>query len=194
MIPGITASMKRPSAGIAWNPADKGSAVILAENDLWAYKTTTTTNTYHVARVAAPKSSGKWYFEALSTAGGIKGIGLASLTMPLEYTNIALPGNNYCFYFNNAGIWYNNGNYYGSSNTYATGHVIGVAFDADAGTVAFYRNGILVAGPVNLGTGKTYTPAVMLRDFDNGPGGPLGYKLKPTPQYAPPAGYSAWTP
>lgn len=193
MIPGITAGRRKPSSGIAWNPADKGSAVTLADSNAWAYKTSATLTTYYVARAAAAKSSGKWYFEAQVTGNGFAGIGLASPTMPLEYASVALAGHNYCFFFANGQVWYNGGSYAGAAGSGYSSGVIGVAFDADAGTIRLYRNGVYLNFQQSLGTGKTYMPAVSLRDY-SGDGIPMGYRLKATPQYAPPAGYQSWTP
>lgn len=193
MIVGIVASRRLTTAGLAWNPADKGSAITLSENNTFAYKTTTSTSTFYVGRAAAAKSSGKWYFETTLSGAGYTMFGLASPTMPLEYTNITLPGHLYCLFSSTGQCWFNGGNY-ASGIQHSPGQVMGLAWDAAAGTARLYRGGVYQGIQINVGANRTYTPAVVIRDFDNSVAGPSGYRIKPTPIYTPPAGYLPWAP
>ena len=87
-------------------------------------------------------SSGKWYFEGVTdSSGGHTVFGLSRnpdtyLGQYLGYYN-----NTWGYYLNN-GKKYNNltATAYGSTAT--AGDVIGIAFDADAGTLTFYKNNV----------------------------------------------------
>jgi len=84
-------------------------------------------------------SSGEWYCE-YTHGTGLGMIGLADgETETAFYLGQATKGNGYGYY--STGTTYGNdtgGAAYGAS--YTTGDVIGVAFDADAGTLTFYKN------------------------------------------------------
>jgi len=130
-------------------------------------------------------SSGKWYSEFTITSNSINP-GLATLQ-----TNL-----NNGFLGNDAGGWvygatglkYHNdpgagGVTYGA--TYTSGDVIGVAFDADLGTLTWYKNGSsqgvaytgLTSGPYFFATGGSYSSAAA--NFGQRPfayAAPSGYK------------------
>jgi hypothetical protein len=85
-------------------------------------------------------SSGKWYWEVTATNvnASLSGIGIigqppASLTVDLR-----TPSNGYCYISSGAKGNNNTTSAYGA--TYASGDIIGVALDMDAGTLAFYKN------------------------------------------------------
>lgn len=101
-------------------------------------------------------SSGKWYWECIQTAGTNAMFGLATI----DSTNSFCGGGTTSWgYYGGAGTkWYNNsGTAYGSSFT--TNDVIGVAFDADAGTLVFYKNNTSQGTAFTGLTGSIYTPA-----------------------------------
>jgi hypothetical protein len=83
-------------------------------------------------------SSGKWYWEVTSTNDTAKMIGIATSLAPVD--NWAA-SSAYGWIYNKNGYKYHNGGYSGYGATYTTGDVIGVAFDADNGSLAFYKNG-----------------------------------------------------
>jgi hypothetical protein len=101
-------------------------------------------------------TTGKWYWEATYvSAGGVTGS---------SATGVALSTWNETTYCGDTGSWsyHSNGNKYlnGAAGvaygaTYTTGDIIGVAFDADAGTITFYKNNVsqgqlvsgLISGP-----------------------------------------------
>lgn len=75
-------------------------------------------------------ASGKWYWEAtcLSISGAVRGsVGVATSTQLFGY-------------FSENGNKFNSGGASAYGAIYSTGDVIGVAFDADNGTLTFYRN------------------------------------------------------
>jgi hypothetical protein len=94
-----------------------------------------------VSTVAAPPS-GKWYAEALiSATSGYPLVGIAGTGCTFGTTSyLGGQATMYAYYGAN-GKNYNNGtsNSYGA--TYGAGDIIGVAYDADAGTITFYKNG-----------------------------------------------------
>ena len=83
-------------------------------------------------------SSGKWYWEVTATNSTAKMIGIATSLAPID--NWAASGA-YGWIYNKNGYKYHNGGYGGYGATYTTGDVIGVAFDADNGSLVFYKNG-----------------------------------------------------
>ena len=93
---------------------------------------------YYAIRATFGMTTGKWYFEGLATdddsAVGI-GTSLASLD---NYLGSDAYGYNYAG-FN--GQKYNNGSGSSYGATFGNGDIIGVAFDADNGTLIFYKNG-----------------------------------------------------
>jgi hypothetical protein len=110
--------------------------------------------------IAYPKT-GKWYYEF--APGNVDGLpGIADVTANLQSATGT--------FFTGAILAYA---YYGSGNkslgptntqsaygaTFTTGDVIGVAFDADAGTLVFYKNGVS-QGTAFSGLTGSYIPAV----------------------------------
>ena len=96
------------------------------------------------ARATFGMTSGKWYWECTRTGASsvMFGIGLNSTTLTYAYTSTSYS------YFSTGDKYSNNVSAaYGAS--FASGDVIGVAFDADAGTLTFYKN--------NTSQGTAYT-------------------------------------
>ena len=85
-------------------------------------------------------SSGKWYYEHTFT--GSQNNAIAAGIVPVDDTS-SYPGQN----SNSVGYNFNGTKVIGTTQTsygatYDDGDVIGVAFDADNGTVVFYKNGV----------------------------------------------------
>jgi len=85
-------------------------------------------------------SSGKWYCEEYITAVGTEsslGItkGLAAMN-----TYVGASADSWGYYFN--GQKYTNGSPLSYGSAFTTGDTVGAAFDADNGTIIFYKNGI----------------------------------------------------
>ena len=81
-------------------------------------------------------TSGKWHFETYTVAGtsvGAVGVGDGNL---LQNNNLS----DVVYYLSN-GDKFVNGTFTSYGATWTTGDVIGVACDADSGTVTFYKNG-----------------------------------------------------
>jgi hypothetical protein len=102
-------------------------------------------------------SSGKWYFESTITSGSYQVVGIAnSLTINTGYEGGSVVGN---WAYGTDGSKIVNGVYttpYGAS--YGLNDVIGVAFDADAGTLTMYKNGTSQGTLVSGLPANTYFP------------------------------------
>lgn len=124
-----------------WNPADKGSDVVLSGGNL-----TAAVKVSHAVRSVFAASSRKWYWEVSRTAGVDLFVGVATAAAPVYHASGAYPGANaqsWGYYSYNGNKFFNNlgsGAAYGA--TFAVGAVIGVALDMDAGTLTFYKNGV----------------------------------------------------
>jgi hypothetical protein len=106
-------------------------------------------NAYFNSVATIPITSGKWYWEATITsreasAGQWVQLGIVSSTT--TYTNNAL---GYSGNMSNGYAYYNDGTKAGNGTvtvgygaTFNTNDVIGIAFDDDAGTLTFYKNGV----------------------------------------------------
>ena len=86
-------------------------------------------------------SSGKWYWETTVNSTDGMDVGLAAFNS-LPVTNGWLGTDAKSYAYSSGGDKRNNntGTAYGA--TYGTGDTIGVAFDADNGTLVFYKNGV----------------------------------------------------
>ena len=88
-------------------------------------------------------TSGKWYAEFTLTYSGSTSIANGTVAVGLydggTATYVGQTVNTYGYFSN--GIKYNNGSSVAYGASYASGDIIGMAFDADAGTLTFYKNG-----------------------------------------------------
>ena len=132
-------------------------------------------------------SSGKWYWEVeckSSTSG--QGLMIGILDAAGSITDTI--GNNSGGYAYNAaaGNKYNNGSGSSYGAGFDNGDIIGVAYDADGGSLTFYKNGVSQGVAFSSITSKTYFPAIAMtgtmvasvnhgaRPFAHTP--PTGYK------------------
>jgi hypothetical protein len=90
-------------------------------------------------------SSGKWYWEYVSVSGSNNSLGIATASEALGL----LGGDAYGWGYYNSGVKYNNGSGVAYGATFTNNDIIGIAFDADAGTLTFYKN--------NTSQGTAYT-------------------------------------
>ena len=135
-------------------------------------------------------SSGKWYWEQVMTAdgslaGGFAGIYLASA--PID-TATYLGQNSYGYSYYNSGSKYNNASAVAYGASWTVNDVIGTALDMDAGTIAFYKNGV-AQGTAFTGLSGVYCPATS----DGGTGTitvEFNFGQRPF-SYTPPTGFVA---
>ncbi len=160
------------------NPSDKGTNCTLS-----AQNTAATFSTTGSVRSTLSKSAGKWYWEVLVTATGDLVIGVASASADINQYTGQNPDS--WGYYRLGGVL-NNGSFSGTQSGYAVGDIIGVALDADAKTVQFYKNGVATGGAVT-GLPSTIFAAI---GAGNG-GGAYVVNFGTTPfAYPTPSGYN----
>jgi hypothetical protein len=136
-----------------WNPADKGTGVILSGGNLTASASTSTSANWYSTRSVVSKTSGKWYWEVTVGANTVCiGIGGTGLSL----SNFAGTSADSWGYYGTGVIFNNSAGIGGSPASYAAGDVIGVALDRDVGTVKFYKNGVQQGPTVSGVTGAQF--------------------------------------
>lgn len=152
-----------PSALLAttvttWNASDKGGDVGLTNGDLTA--TWSTNIAYDAVRSVASKSSGRWYFEVTLGNSASVGIGVANSTDNVDDATAGFTTANAIAYISSTGVIVQNNVTRQTVATSTTNDVIGVLLDKDAGTIAFYKNGVaLGTADSNLPMGALYAYA-----------------------------------
>jgi hypothetical protein len=139
-----------------------------------------------------PMTSGKWFAEVqiVTTATG-QWIGVCSNVTAAGYglygAGVRNPGYAYKVSSGNKCNNDNTGTAYGASST--TGDIIGIAMDADAGSITFYKNG------VSLGvafTDMTNSGGGWLFGADSDPNGSFRFNFGQRPfAYTPPTGFKS---
>ena len=115
------------------------------------------------ATMAIPASTGKWYWEATVISGAIGSTGNGMLG--IIRTTQSFSGNYYLGSDANGYSYQSNANKLNNavSTTYGAswtaGDVIGIAFDATAGTLTFYKNNTSQGTAFTATTGVEYFPA-----------------------------------
>lgn len=176
----VTGGAPAPSP-LRWNPADKATTVTLSNSDATA--TVAPAGTTSV-RGTGGKATGKWFYEVLVGGGEYNAIGLGKNTSDIN----SYPGSDAT-----SASYYSLGLKFGGTSagsngaSYGSGASIGVAFDGDAQTVTFFKNGVQQGSPTSLQSG-TYYPMV----GNGGGGSPTVVTLQDTPAY-PIGGYQQWT-
>nr|BAR23499.1 hypothetical protein [uncultured Mediterranean phage uvMED]BAR23550.1 hypothetical protein [uncultured Mediterranean phage uvMED] len=129
--------------------------------------TASTSQTWVTGRGNMAMTSGKFYWEvtinSLSTTSDTAvQLGIGALTAALPSNDGAADSNAYV-YLNSNGQKMSGGSAASYGASYTTGDVIGVAFDADAGTLVFYKNGSSQGTAYSsLDSDKRYAPLVSL--------------------------------
>lgn len=119
-----------------WNALDKSASITLTNGNLDCY---VGSGSFFSIRSTIGMSSGKWYWESVpdSNAGTLVGINTSAANLN-NYPGSDAYG---WGYYQNGNKLTNGGTVaYGAS--FGAGDVLGVAFDADAGTLTFYKNGV----------------------------------------------------
>ena len=95
----------------------------------------------HTSTIATPLS-GKWYAEVeIGSASSYSTVGLVAADSAFTTTSWPAALNGVCYYGNNGNKYIDtSASSYGAS--FGNGDVIGIAYDADNGTVIFYKNGV----------------------------------------------------
>ena len=170
------------------NPLDKAS--ITTSNGNLDFTHAGTTGNWQMIRGTIGVTSGKWYWETTVTdTETILGIatGAASIANDRYVGNDAYGWG----YSGINGQKLNNGSGSSYGNSYTSGDVIGVAFDADAGSLYFYKNGTVQNSGTAAFTGLTsgpYFPAFSIRDTGHTSSINAGQRAF---AYSAPSGYKA---
>jgi hypothetical protein len=149
---------------VTWNLLDQDANQLATDNNLTAYSTVAGW-TYQRANMGV--TSGKWYWESttsVTSATYYVVIGLANYSSPTGSGHMgANAANIYSYgYAANSGNKHNNGVATAYGATFQTvGDVVGIAFDADNGTLTFYKNGVSQGQAFSGITGQgPYYPAI----------------------------------
>ena len=181
------------------NPLDKTAAATLSNGNLQALLN----GVNYFAKSTIAISSGKWYWEVTASATAEDMIGITKS----EVVTTGYFGSQATSY----GYYKTNGNKYNSATgtaygaSYASGDIIGVALDLDAGTLTYYKNGVsqgtaftglsgtFFAGVSTAGTGGTQTINFGQRPFEKWNGSayvantaPSGFKALCTQNFTTP--------
>jgi hypothetical protein len=135
-------------------------------------------------------TAGKWYWEVVPTNGSVFSSMIGVSDQSAAATNRTYTTTNGWAYYSNAQTYYNNTPAsYGA--TFTTNDVIGVAYDADTGSLSFYKNGVSqgVAFSTNL-FGKPIIPAFFNGTSSNAQTYVANFGQRPF-TYTPPTGFKA---
>jgi len=134
-------------------------------------------------------TSGKWYCEMVMNSGSTNGnFGLARFNTTFA-SNSYLGDDTTSWCYATNGNTYTNGTGTSYGSTYTVGDIIGIAFDADAGTLKFYKNGTVQNSGTPAVTGLTSGPYM----FAQGAGSSnvsINFGQQPF-TYTPPSGFVA---
>jgi hypothetical protein len=151
------------------NPLDRATHGSLANGNLDLNTSGgSSPNAYGTTRATFGLSSGKWYWEVTPTSfsdGGMIGIMKADGSLSL---GVGQDSSGWSYL--NGGSKYTGASASSYGASYTTNDVIGIAFDADNGTLAFYKNGASQGTAFTGLTSGPYFPAIS----DNGGSGTTG--------------------
>ena len=138
--------------------------------------------TLQVHGTLAAANSGKWYFEITTTGSSQQWVGIGGAELDSSRKSL------FSYGYNEEGrLFINNVQQGIQFNTFGSGAVIGVAYDADASTVRFYKNGVAQGtSATSVVANKNYSPAM---DVFSG-GGILNAGQRPF-AYTAPSGFKA---
>jgi len=168
------------------NPLDKGTNATVDNGNLRVYSSSGWT--VNRASMAYP-TTGKYYFEWIYTSNTpAASVGIA--TSQAASTSSGLGTDAYGWGYQYNGNKYNNnvGTAYGA--TYTTGDLIGVAFDADAGTLTYYKNNTSQGVAFTGLTTATYFPVSAVAGSSAADAPTINFGQQPF-VYTPPTGFVA---
>jgi len=179
------------------NPLNATPSPSISNGNL--YQVSTTSGHMNGSSSTIAVSSGKWYAEVVFTriAGSTDSffVGLADAAWQAErldaggwYGRFWYFPTGYCYADNGQKYTNNSGTSYGA--TYTQGDVIGVAYDADAGTVVFYKNGVSQGTAYTGITGAKTIAASCYKDSSITLAFDINFGQRPF-AYTAPSGYKA---
>ena len=193
-VPGITTVTSQSDLGgvqranyPTWNPLTAGGLVTFSEGNLRA-SSTSASAPYNIETTMKTPTTGKWYAEISVTQGAsnpVVGIGnnpSASGQTADQYAGYRVNATYVTGSMGATAIT-------GTPATFTTGDVIGIAYDADAGTLVFYKNANLQPGGFSGIIPGNYS-FIVRKDSASGDGGYLNCGQRPF-SYTPPAGFKS---
>ncbi|MBP2303416.1 SPRY domain-containing protein [Azospirillum picis] len=180
-----------PYSGTAWSTSDKAASITLSNGNLTAASTASGDN---IVRAAPSIPTGKFYWEEYVTTGGsslVVGITDAAAILT-GYVGSTSGGYGY----GNVGQKFNGGSGVGFGATFATGDVIGVAFDTATGKLWFSKNGIWQSsGDPASGANPAFTATTGVARYIatsfGGSGGASNLRTSPSAwSYSAPSGFA----
>ena len=168
------------------NPLDNGG-LTLSDGNLTVSRAT---NSHRVCRAGIGITSGKYYWEytlaATTNSTNSSCIGIAKADAPLDNSYVGETASGWAFYSaNGQKVTSDSWSSYGSGMS--NGDTIGVAFDADNGTLAFYQNGSSLGNAFTGLTSGPYFPALSLYGTQT-----YHFNFGQRPfKYTPPTGYKS---
>jgi hypothetical protein len=172
-----------------WNPLNKQSNLTLSNGNLDT--STPAIGTWRSVVGTVAMTSGKWYWEATAGANGggnnysMVGIASTSFNALIDNAYLGSTTDSWSYYGNN-GTKYNNSSSVSYGASYTTNDVIGIAYDADNGTLAFYKNG------VSQGTAFTGLSGAMVAGTSGYNGSGMYHNFGQRPfAYTAPSGFKA---
>lgn len=165
------------------NPLNKDTSITVTNANLSA--SAGGTNIGVTGSIAV--SSGKWYWEVTQTAGGVATSNIVGITdATLSAKTAGLTTNSYGYGTGTTAYKWNAGTNTAYGVNWTNGDVIGVAFDADAGSLTFYKNGSS-QGTAFTGISGTFYPAF---GFQNTSAYDINFGQRPF-GYTPPTGFKS---
>ena len=122
----------------------------------------TSTSGWHTTRHTIGVSSGKWYWEVLCTSNTTGNGLMVGIIDPADSLASYVGSTSGGYSYNWDANKYNNGSSTSYGASFTDGDVISVAFDADAGTLIFYKNGASQGTAFSSIPAGTYLPATSL--------------------------------
>jgi hypothetical protein len=166
-----------------WNPLKLGPSATLSDGNLYF---TFASADHRLATSTFAVSSGKWYWEGTYGAGGTAGSsGFGIAKDPMDLSGSVAQSNVYAYHSNGDKYLNGTGSSYGA--TYTTNDIIGIAFDADDGTLTGYKNGVSQG---TITTGLTSGPYFVVASSYNNSTWTLNAGQRAF-AYTPPTGYKA---
>jgi len=160
------------------SPAFAGAGTTLSNGNLTA--TLAAANAFG----SVSNTVGKWYFEV--TMGSISGAYVGVIDSTFNVANSSAWTTQARSYASSGSKYDGSSTSYGAS--YTQNDIIGVAYDLDAGTITFYKNGVSQGTAFTTLSGKEWKPFV----YDGTSGGTFHLNFGQRPfTYTPPSGYKA---
>ena len=172
------------------------SVITITNGNLTATTSVASPSSFYKAGSTFAVSSGKWYFEDTVTALGVNNwaVSIAG-TPPIQDTsnqNGLLTGE--VAYFAKAAsvetIYISGSATYTGSVAASAGDIIGVAFDAGARTIQFYRNNLALSTAQTIGSAATYYISAIVRNNTTAAIHNINFGQRPF-SYTPPSGFVA---